>query len=96
MKTLILDASGHIWFSWKSEHAISHFLQPLHLESSLAIQIGSFFFFGNRRPLKNLIFHKVCFNLNLMFILQLKSQSCVVFKSIRKSCFSGGKLESDS
>jgi len=31
-------------FSWKSEHAISHFLHPLHLESSLAIHIGSFFF----------------------------------------------------
>jgi hypothetical protein len=43
MKTLILEASGHIRFSWKSEHAISHFLQPLHLDKSLAIQIGSFF-----------------------------------------------------
>jgi hypothetical protein len=43
MKTLILDASGHMRFSWKSEQAISHFLQPLHLAKSLAIQIASFF-----------------------------------------------------
>ena len=43
MKTLILEASGHMRFSWKSEHAISHFLHPLHFEKSLAIQIGSFF-----------------------------------------------------
>lgn len=42
IKTLILEASGHMRFSWKSEQAISHFLQPLHLDSSLAIQIGSF------------------------------------------------------
>jgi len=42
MKTLTLEASGHMRFSWASEHAISHFLHPLHLESSLAIQIGSF------------------------------------------------------
>jgi hypothetical protein len=42
MKTLTLEASGHMRFSWVSEHAISHFLHPLHLESSLAIQIGSF------------------------------------------------------
>jgi len=42
MKTLILEASGHMRFSWKSEHAISHFLHPLHFEKSLAIQIGSF------------------------------------------------------
>jgi hypothetical protein len=44
MKTLILEASGHIRFSWESEHAISHLRQPLHFESSLAIQIGSFLF----------------------------------------------------
>jgi len=44
MKTLIIEASGHMRFSWESEHVISHFLHPLHLESSLAIQIGSFFF----------------------------------------------------
>ena len=43
MKTLILEASGHMRFSWKSEHAISHFLHPLHFDKSLAIQIGSFF-----------------------------------------------------
>jgi hypothetical protein len=44
MNTLILEASGHMRFSWASEQAISHFLQALHLESSLAIQIGCFFF----------------------------------------------------
>jgi len=43
MKTLILEASGHMRFSWKSEHAISHFLQPLQFEKSLAIQIESSF-----------------------------------------------------
>jgi len=43
MKTLILEASGHMRFSWKSEQAISHFLHPLHFEKSLAIHIGSFF-----------------------------------------------------
>jgi hypothetical protein len=32
MKTLILEVSGHMRFSWKSEHAISHFLHPLHFE----------------------------------------------------------------
>jgi hypothetical protein len=37
-----MDASGQTRFSWKSEHAISHFLHPLHLDSSLAIQMGSF------------------------------------------------------
>jgi len=42
MKTLILEASGHMRFSWKSEHAISHLLHPLHFEKSLAIHIGSF------------------------------------------------------
>jgi len=42
MKTLILDASGHMRFSWASEHAISHLRQPLHFDNSLAIQIGSF------------------------------------------------------
>jgi hypothetical protein len=41
MKTLTLDASGHIRFSCASEHAISHFLQPLHFDSSRAIQIAS-------------------------------------------------------
>jgi len=54
MKTLILDASGHMLFSWKSEQAISHFLQPLHFERSRAIQIGPFFFFGNSASLSNL------------------------------------------
>jgi len=44
MKTLIIEASGHTQFSWNNEHAISHFLHPLHFESSLAIQIGSVFF----------------------------------------------------
>jgi hypothetical protein len=43
MKTLILEASGHMRFSWEREHAISHFLQPLHFAKSLAIHMGSFF-----------------------------------------------------
>ena len=43
MKTLILEVSGHMRLSWKSEHTISHFLHPLHFEKSLAIHIGSFF-----------------------------------------------------
>jgi hypothetical protein len=42
MKTRIREASGQIRFSWDREQAISHFLHPLHLESSRAIQIGSF------------------------------------------------------
>jgi hypothetical protein len=54
MKILILEASGHMRFSWKSEHAISHFLQPLHFESSLAIQIGSFFV-GKLKALLNVV-----------------------------------------
>jgi hypothetical protein len=67
MNTLILDASGHMLFSWKSEHAISHFLHPLHFESSRAIQIGSFLFFANLNPLKTCEFClNVCFNLNMM------------------------------
>jgi len=41
MKTLILEASGHMRSSWKREHAISHFLHPLHLDRSLAIHMGS-------------------------------------------------------
>ena len=43
MKTLILEVSGHMRFSWESEHVISHFLHPLHFEKSLATHIGSFF-----------------------------------------------------
>ncbi len=54
MKTLTIEASGHMRFSWKSEQAISHLRHPLHLESSLAIQIGSFFFFANLEALKTL------------------------------------------
>ena len=46
MKTRILDASGQMRFSWVNESAISHFLHPLHLESALAIHIGSFFAVG--------------------------------------------------
>jgi hypothetical protein len=42
IKTLILEASGQMRFSWKSEQAISHFLQPLHLERSRAIHNGVF------------------------------------------------------
>jgi hypothetical protein len=42
MKTVIRDAVGHTRFSWYSEQAISHFLHPLHFESSRAIQMGSF------------------------------------------------------
>jgi hypothetical protein len=53
MKTLIIEASGQTRFSWKSEHAISHFLHPLHLDSSLAIQIGSILRV-NCEPLKRL------------------------------------------
>jgi hypothetical protein len=53
MKTLIIDASGQTQSSWKSEHAISHFLHPLHLDSSLAIQIGSLLGV-NYEPLKRL------------------------------------------
>jgi hypothetical protein len=49
-----MEASGHMRFSWKSEQAISHFRHPLHFESSLAIQIGSFFFFVNPEALKTL------------------------------------------
>jgi hypothetical protein len=45
MKMVILDAVGQMRFSWYNEHAISHFLHPLHFESSRAIQIGSFFCF---------------------------------------------------
>ena len=41
-------------FSWKSEHAISHFLQPLHLDKSLAIQIGSFLVV-NSKPSKKIV-----------------------------------------
>lgn len=54
MKTLIIDASGQTRFSWKSEHSISHFLHPLHLDSSLAIQIGSLLGV-NCEPLKRLV-----------------------------------------
>jgi hypothetical protein len=54
MKTLILEASGHMRFSWKSEHAISHFLQPLHFAKSLAIQMGSFFV-GKLKPSLNVV-----------------------------------------
>jgi hypothetical protein len=50
MKTLTLEASGHMRFSWESEQAISHFLHPLHLDRSLAIQMGSFLV-GNFAPL---------------------------------------------
>jgi hypothetical protein len=42
MKTLMREASGHMRFSWKSEQAISHFLQPLHFERSRAIHISRF------------------------------------------------------
>jgi membrane protein YqaA with SNARE-associated domain len=66
MKTLILDASGHMRFSWKSEHAISHFLHPLHFESSLAIQIGSFFFVNCGTSQNSVHFCYICLNLNLM------------------------------
>jgi hypothetical protein len=70
MKTLIIDASGHICFSWKSEHAISHFLQPLHLASSLAIQIGSLFFFAKLVSLKTCEFSlNVCSDLSVMFTM---------------------------
>jgi hypothetical protein len=54
MKTRTIEASGHMRFSWKSEQAISHLRHPLHLESSLAIQIGSLFFFVNPEVLKTL------------------------------------------
>jgi hypothetical protein len=66
MKTLILDASGHIRFSWKSEHAISHLRHPLHFESSLAIQIGSFLSSTNLKTSTNFENSlKMYFNLNL-------------------------------
>jgi hypothetical protein len=53
MKTLMREASGHIRFSWKSEHATSHFLQPLHFDSSLAIQTGSFLVVKSKALLKH-------------------------------------------
>jgi len=68
MKTLILEASGHICFSWKSEQAISHFRHPLHFESSLAIHIGSFFF-AIPKPLEMIgISLGVYFDLSVMFV----------------------------
>jgi hypothetical protein len=68
MKTLILEASGHMRFSWKSEHAISHFLQPLHLDKSLAIQIGSFFV-GKFQHSQNVAdFPYGFFHLNMMLV----------------------------
>ena len=78
MKTLIIDASGHICFSWKSEHAISHFLHPLHLESSLAIQIGSFFFLAKLISLKTCDFSlNVCSDLNVMFTMVISLSRAV-------------------
>jgi hypothetical protein len=67
MNTLIIEASGQTRFSWKSEHAISHFLHPLHLDSSLATQIGSFLGV-NCKPLKRFVdFPSVSLDLNVMF-----------------------------
>jgi len=40
-------------FSWKSEQAISHLLQPLHLDRSLAIHIGSFLVVNSEPFLKD-------------------------------------------
>jgi hypothetical protein len=54
MNILILEASGHIRFSWESEHAISHFRHPLHFESSLAIQIGCFLA-ANSKPSQKIV-----------------------------------------
>jgi hypothetical protein len=69
MKTLILEASGHMRFSWKSEHAISHFLQPLHLDKSLAIQIGSFFV-GNFWHSQNIVdFPEDFFHLKMVLVV---------------------------
>jgi len=66
MNTLIIEASGQTRFSWKSEHATSHFLHPLHLDNSLAIQIGSLLG-ANREPLKRLVvFGNTYLDLNVL------------------------------
>jgi membrane protein YqaA with SNARE-associated domain len=69
MNTVTLEASGHIRFSWKSEHAISHFLHPLHLESSRAIQIGSFFFVKSEYLKILQHFCRVHFDLNVVLMM---------------------------
>ena len=66
MKTRTLDASGQILDSWDNEHAISHFRQPLHLERSLAIHIGSLIF--NKIFTKTIV-QEACplYDLNLVY-----------------------------
>jgi hypothetical protein len=76
MKTVILDAVGQMRFSWYNEQAISHFLHPLHFESSRAIQIGSFFRF------KRLTSQKYCgFFVRFLFDLNVMGGDGNLFKS---------------
>jgi hypothetical protein len=75
MKTLILDASGQMRFSWESEHAISHFLQPLHRERSLAIQTSFFFVLAKQRFLESVCWDISIFQV-LLSMLQRNQRSC--------------------
>jgi hypothetical protein len=64
------EASGHMRFSWKSEQTISHLLQPLHFERSLAIHIAP----TNNKPpdmLRDLKLCKFPFKTYVSFHLKL-------------------------